>query len=197
MPICKFSSAIPCKKYFIYHPLIKKILYLVYINKDRKVVSIYTIPKKYDKSIAPYPFESNATKNKTIWAYTKFIKEYKYKKIYIGASNGKSRISDHYKIKNNGLLLELSKNNYVFIGEVGIMEFHLDDKILKLLTPVGYPVIYGEKHIYHLYEGRFIQVISRNDLPKKMSDSEIEDTWYKMYDNPIQYSYINVEKVKM
>jgi len=30
-----------------------------------------------------------------------------------------------------------------------------------------------------------------------MSDSEIEDTWYKMYDNPIQYSYINVEKVKM
>ena len=28
-----------------------------------------------------------------------------------------------------------------------------------------------------------------------MSDSEIEDTWYKMYDNPIQYSYINVEKI--
>ena len=82
MPISKFSSAIQCKKYFIYHPLIKNIPYLVYINKDRKVVSIYTIPKKYDKSIAPYPFESNATKNKTAWAYTKFIKEYKYKKVY-------------------------------------------------------------------------------------------------------------------
>ena len=49
MPISKFSSAIQCKKYFIYHPLIKNIPYLVYINKDRKVVSIYTIPKKYDK----------------------------------------------------------------------------------------------------------------------------------------------------
>jgi hypothetical protein len=65
MPTCKLSSTIPCKKYFIHHPLVKNIPYLVYINKDRKVVSIYTIPKKYDKSIAPYPFESNATKNKT------------------------------------------------------------------------------------------------------------------------------------
>ena len=148
MPTCKFSSAIQCKKYFIYHPLIKNIPYLVYINKDRKVVSIYTIPKKYDKSIAPYPFESNATKNKTIWAYTKFIKEYKYKKVYIGSSKGKSNISHHYKTKNNGILLELSKREYVFIGEIGIMQFHLDDKILKLLTPLGYPVIYGEKNIF-------------------------------------------------
>ena len=106
----------------------------MYINKDRKVVSIYTIPKKYDKNIAPYPFESNATKNKTIWAYTKFIKEYKYKKVYIGSSKGKSNISHHYKTKNNGILLELSKREYVFIGEIGIMEFNLDDKILKLLT---------------------------------------------------------------
>lgn len=29
-----------------------------------------------------------------------------------------------------------------------------------------------------------------------MSDSEIEDTWYKMYDNPIHYSSINVKKSK-
>jgi hypothetical protein len=75
------------------------------------------------------------------------------------------------------------------------MEFNLDDKILKLLTPVGYPVIYGEKNIYHLYSGNVIEVISRNDLPKKMSDSEIEDTWYKIYDNSIQYSSINVTRI--
>ena len=35
----------------------------------------------------------------------------------------------------------------------------------------------------------------RNDLPKKMSDSEIEDTWYKIYNDSIQYSSINVEKI--
>jgi len=73
------------------------------------------------------------------------------------------------------------------------MEFHLDDKILKLLTPVGYPVIFGEKNVYHLYEGRFIEVISRNDLPNKMSDSEIEDTWYKLSSKaPL---YISVERI--
>ena len=185
MPTCKLSSAIQCKKYFIHHPLVKNIPYLIYINK--KKVSIYTLPKKYDKNIPPYPFESNATKNKTAWAYTKFIKE------YIGSSKGKSNISHHYKTKNNGILLELSKNNYVFIGEIGIMEFQLDDKILKLLTPVGYPVIFGEKNVYHLYEGNTIQVISRNDLPQKMSDSEIEDTFYK--NNLIMHSSISVERI--
>ena len=181
------SKSSSSKKYFIYNPSVVNIPYLVYVNENKKTASIYTLPldkksrQSYDEHDIPsHPSDSNAKKDKTTWAYTIFIKEYKYKKIYIGHSDGKSRISDHYKIKNNGLLLELSKNNYVFIGEVGIMEFHLDDKILKLLTPVGYPVIFGEKNIYHLYEGRFIEVISRNDLPKKMSDSEIEDTWYKL-----------------
>ena len=202
------------KKYFIYHPSVRNIPYLVYVNENKKTASIYTLPidKKsrqiYDeKNIPSHPSDSNAKKDKTTWAYTKFIKEYKYKKMFIGSSDGKSRISEHYKIKNNGILLELepksflssifnfSKNNYVFIGEIGIMEFHLDDKILKLLTPVGYPVIFGEKNIYHLYSGNVIEVISRNDLPKKMSDSEIEDTWYKIYDDSIQYSSINVKKI--
>jgi len=189
MPICKFSSAIQSKKYFIHHPLIKNIPYLIYINK--KTASIYTIPKKYDKNIAPYPFESNATKNKTVWAYIKFIKEYKYKSLFIGLSKGKSNISYHYKTKNNGILLKLSKIEYVFIGEIGIMEFNLDDKILKLLTPLGYPVIYGEKKIYHLYKKNTIKIINRKDLPKKMTNSEIEDTFY----NPIVNAYISVKRV--
>ena len=195
MPTCKLSSAIQGKKYFIYHPLVKNIPYLIYIYK--KTASIYTLPKKYDKNIAPYPFESNATKNKTAWAYTKFIKEYKYKKVFIGSSKGKSNISHHYKTKNNGILLELCKRKYVFIGEIGIMEFNLDDKILKLLTPLGYPVIYGEKNIYHLYKKNTIKIISRTDLPKKMSDLEIEDTFYKFFDknNPILYSSIYVERI--
>jgi hypothetical protein len=198
------SKSSSSKKYFIYHPSVVNIPYLVYVNENKKTASIYTLPlDKKSINIPSHPSDSNAKKDKTTLAYTIFIKEYKYKKIYIGSSNGKSKRSDHYKIKNNGLLLELepksflssifnfSKNNYVFIGEVGIMEFHLDDKILKLLTPVGYPVIFGEKNVYHLYEGRFIEVISRNDLPKKMSDSEIEDTFYKI-SNP---SSISVKKI--
>lgn len=188
------SKSSSSKKYFIYHPSVVNIPYLVYVNENKKTASIYTLPldkksrQTYDEHDIPsHPSDSSAKKYKTTWAYTIFIKEYKYKKIYIGSSSGKSRISDHYKIKNNGLLLELSKNNYVFIGEVGIMEFQLDDKILKLLTPVGYPVIFGEKNVYHLYEGRFIQLISRNNLPQKMSDSEIEDTFYKI-SNPSSIS---------
>ena len=88
-------------------------------------------------------------------------------------------------------MLELSKREYVFIGEIGIMEFQLDDKILKLLTPLGYPVIYGEKNIYHLYKKNTIKIINRKDLPKKMTNSEIEDTFY----NPIAHEYISVKRI--
>ena len=42
----------------------------------------------------------------------KICKKYKYK-IYYGSSQGKSKISDHYKIKNNGFLLELIINMYI------------------------------------------------------------------------------------
>ncbi len=78
------------------------------------------------------------------------------------------------------------------------MEFHLDDKILKLLTPIGCPVIFGEKNVYHLYEGRFIQVTPQNNLPNKMNDSEIEDTFYKFFDknNPIAPLYISVKRIQ-
>ena len=118
----KQSSKSSSKKYFIYHPSVVNIPYLVYVNENKKTASIYTLPldkksrQMYDeKNIPSHPSDSNAKKDKTTWAYTIFIKEYKYKKIYVGSSSGKSRISDHYKIKNNGILLELSKNNYVFI----------------------------------------------------------------------------------
>jgi hypothetical protein len=199
----KFFTEITGKKYFIYDNFIKNIPYLVYVNENKKIVSIYTLQinskliKIYnEKNIPPHPSNSNAKKDKTTWAYTEFINEYKYKKIFIGYSNGKSNISNHYKIKNNGILLELSKNNYVYIGEIGIMEFYLDDKIIKLLTPVGYPVILGEKNIYHLYNGDNIEVISRKDLPKNICNSDIEDTFYKIFDknNPIKSKLINVKK---
>jgi hypothetical protein len=58
---------------------------------------------------------------------------------------------------------------------------------------VGYPVIFGEKNIYHLYEGRFIEGIPRNNLPNKMSDSEIEDTFYK--NDKIVSSSISVKRI--
>jgi hypothetical protein len=30
------------------------------------------------------------------------------------------------------------------------LEFYLNNKILKLLTSLGFPVIYGKKYIHHL-----------------------------------------------
>lgn len=50
--------------------------------------------------------------------------------------------------------------------------------------------------MYHLYNRKDIEVISRKDLPKNMCDSDIEDTFYKIYDknSPIKSKLINVKK---
>jgi hypothetical protein len=64
-------------------------------------------------------------------------------------------------------LLKLSKREYIFIGEIGIIEFNLDAKILKLLSPLGYPVIYGEKHIYHLYKKKYYKNNKSERFTKK------------------------------
>ena len=95
------KSEITGKKYFIYHPSVVNIPYLVYVNENKKTASIYTLPldkklrQTYDeKNIPSHPSDSNAKKDKTTLEYKIFIKEYKYKKMFIGSSNGKSRISD-------------------------------------------------------------------------------------------------------
>ena len=194
------------KKYFIWHPSIINISpFIVYINQNKKNLNIYTLPNKkeirkelYEKNIPCHPSEPNSKKNKTAYAYTKIVKEYKYKKIYYGSSNGKSRISDNYKIKNNGFLLELD-NKYVYIGNVGIMEFTLNDDIIKFLTPLGYPVIYGQKNIYHLFNEKSIDILKRSDFKKSMTNSEIEDTYYKInhFNNSIEIKSIKVKQIKI
>ena len=79
------------------------------------------------------------------------------------------------------------------------MEFKLNDYIIKFLTPLGYPVIYGQKNIYHLYNEKSIDILKRDDFKKSMTNSEIEDTYYKIYDfnNPIEIKSIKIKKIKI
>ena len=68
----KQSSNSSSKKYFIYHPYVINIPYLVYVNENKKTASIYTLPidkksrQMYDeKNIPSHPFDSNVKKDKT------------------------------------------------------------------------------------------------------------------------------------
>ena len=79
------------------------------------------------------------------------------------------------------------------------MEFKLNDNIIKFLTPLGYPIIYGQKNIYHLYNEKSIDILKRSNFKKSMTNSEIEDTYYKIYDfkNPIEIKSIKVKQIKI
>lgn len=176
------------KKYFIHQDQIKDIQYLVYLNEKKKELYIYTLPK--DKKILKelvkddipmMSIEKTSYKNKRIYAYTRLIQKYKYKKIYKGSSEGKSMISDGYKIKNNGFLLNISNNKYILISDIGIYEIVFKEKILKLLTPVNEPVIIGEDNLYtfDLDKGKnknVLKSVKKENIDKK----DYEDVWYKL-----------------
>ena len=174
------------KKYFIHQDQIKDIQYLLYLNEKKKELYIYTLPK--DKkilkkllkdNIPTMSIEKKHIKIKKIYAYTRLIQKYKYQKIYKGSSKGKSIISDGYKIKNNGFLLNISNNKYILISDIGIYEILFKEKILKLLTPVDGPVIIGEDHLYtfDLDKGKnVLKSIIKENIDKK----DYEDIWYKL-----------------
>ena len=173
------------KKYFISNPQ-TDIDYLLYLNKTNNEVYVYTLPDNkniLEKLLENYNIPTHFTddiknKNKTAWAYIKLYNKYKYKNIYIGSTDGKSKLGDNMKLKNNGFLLEINNNNYIYVGDSGIYKFKLNDVIEKILTPLGSPLIVGKKNIYHLESKVGIERIY---MPKNMSDSEMEDTWYGIF----------------
>jgi hypothetical protein len=186
------------KKYFIHQDQIKDIQYLVYLNEKKKELYIYTLPK-YKKilkellkdDIPMMSIEKTSYKNKKKYAYTRLIEKYKYKKIYKGSSEGKSIISDGYKIKNNGFLLNISNNKYILISDIGIYEIVFKEKILKLLTPVNEPVIIGEDNLYtfDLDKGKnknILKSVNKENIKKK----DYEDVWYKLQDKELYKSKI-------
>lgn len=72
-----------------------------------------------------------------------------YHNIFIGKTEYKDG-------KGNSLLIKLTDNKYVFIGEY-IYEFNTDDNIIKYMSPIGnndipYPYAIGEKNIYLMIE---------------------------------------------
>lgn len=135
--------------------------------------------------------EKSTYKNKKSYAYTRLIQKYKYKKLYKGSSDGKSIISDGYKIKNNGFLLNISNNKYILISDIGIYEIIFKEKILKLLTPVNEPVIIVEDNLYTFdldkaKNKNILKSVNKENIEKK----DYEDVWYKLQDKELYKSKI-------
>lgn len=98
--------------------------------------------------------------------YSEKIKTFTTKKIYIGKSpkNEMTKFSGGYgeKWDGNTILLELTGNKYVYLGET-ITEFTLQkgDKVEKYWSPVGnsavpYAFILGEKNVYFMWDMMYI-----------------------------------------
>lgn len=144
--------------------------FLVYVSK--KDVQIYKEDKKFYSTWSDW----NTNDNNNKWIYIKLIKEYKPLEIFIGKSplNNMTKFSGGHgkQFDGNSVLLKISKDRYVFIGNT-IYEFSTDnDKILKYYSPVGnndvpYPFAYGEKNVYFMLNNKYIPYDNIKELENK------------------------------
>ena len=118
--------------------------------------------------------------------YTKLFIEYKHVvKIHIGKSqlNEMTEFSGGYgpKFDGNTILVEISKNRYVYISNK-IIEFPLKDHVIKYYSSVGnsdvpYPIILGETNVYFMLD---LKYVSRKYFSDNVTDTEWSDA-YSMY----------------
>jgi len=137
--------------------------------------------------VSVYEQENWRDQYDTIQDYTKLIKTFSnVKKIFIGKD---TKLGS--KFDGNSILLQLSKNKYVYIGS-WIYEFVTkDDHIVAYYSQVGnsdvpYPVALGEKNVYfmldpiHAISGRMMGggLVPRSTFPP---NTDWEDAYMLFY----------------
>ena len=124
-------------------------------------------------------------------AYTKLIKTFSnVKKIFIGKDRKLGK-----KFDGNSILLQLSKNKYVYIGSWIYEFFTKDDTIVAYFSKMGnsdvpYPVALGEKNVYFMLEatnkatyGRRKHVVGAAIVPRSAFPPNVdwEDAYMLFY----------------
>jgi hypothetical protein len=162
------------KRYYTHFNYFRPIL--VYVGKN----DVYTYT--YPKSALKNEWIGKVDDNKHL--YTKFIKKFKFDKIFIGKSplNEMTKFSEGYGpyFNGNSILLNINKNNnsYIFIGK-NIIKFTSYNPITKFVSPVGdnyvpYPYAIDNNNLYYLLIDDIIT---------------IEFNKNSKYDNPYYYYY--------
>jgi hypothetical protein len=185
------------KSYFIHNNYDKP--FLVYINKNN--IFIY----KKSKNIDSANYDINSNKNK--WMYIDLVKKYNsVTKIFIGKSilNRTTKFSKGYgpSFDGNSILVQLSKNRYLYIGSE-IYEFILtNDTVIYYFSSVGnndlpYPVIIGNNNIYFMLDKT---LIAKNKLPL-LTNTELSNVYsyyYGQKGNEVLADYAtNIKSVKI
>ena len=132
-----------------------------------------------NKNVKVYKIGDEFENQEYVWKhyYTKLVKEYNVKKVFIGKSlkNEMTLFSKGYgkKFDGNTVLLELPGNKYVYIG-CNIYEFTGKDKILSYMSPVGnnnvpYPFAIGEENVYFMLDKvyvplKYIEAVSKMEM---------------------------------
>ena len=123
--------------------------YLVYLGK--KDAYIYEKPTKIEIDWSNYSREDDDNR----WMYIKLVKHVKFIKAFVGNSPvcKMTKFSGGIgkRFDGNSILLQTSKNKYVYIGSM-IEDIKIDDQVIRYYSPVGnndvpYPYAIGKKYI--------------------------------------------------
>jgi hypothetical protein len=187
------------KQYFIHNNGKKP--FLVYISKNE--CNIYTYNGINDNK---YYLSQEDIDNEEKWIYFNKVATYKNPiKVFIGKSPKiKIFINDFGKdFDGNTILLQIEKENYVFIGPF-IYEFSIkDDKIIEYYSPLNYdipnPYAIGNKNIYFMRDMVYVPIDNFSNLNNEEFWFEFNPKKkYKKIVKPIlNTKKINIKKINI
>ena len=132
------------------------------VHDDGKKIQIFKTDIKFKINVNNIPME-------------KYL-DIKYKKIFVGKDNNN-------KNTGNSLLLQISKNKYIYVGS-SIYMFQIDDTIISYKSPIGnsdvpYPYAIGTKYTYLMIEKVYIDnKVLEGSFPKYI---DTNDPYAKYY----------------
>jgi hypothetical protein len=170
---------------FIYDKLSKPI-FLVYISKNK--VFIYNLSTKYYVKNSDWSPDNNNNK----WMYINLFKTYTYKKIFIGKNHNS-------KYDGNRLLLNIDKNNYIYIGD-NIYKFKTNEEIKDFYSPITnkkipkpFPISISDKNTYFMI---FKSYVPNNKITIKSNNIGKLYDYYYLKKNKQEPLIIHSQKMK-
>lgn len=152
--------------------------YIVYVNSSRTTVSVFCIPK--NNYVMNSDWSTDRSEN--YGYFTELVKKYK------NVRNVMAGVDKTENMTGNSVLIRLSGNNYVYIGDC-IYSFKPDETITEYYSNVGnscvpYPVGVSKSYVYFMLDKVYVEKTEFPEVDFTNSDqvSDLYSHFYKAGD---------------
>jgi len=175
---------------------VKNRVYSTHYNGDRPFIVVVNNANIYVYTYQNHQPDIENIKKNYKQNYTKFVLK---TDLFDGYWTGVD--TSDYKFHGTTILVKISANRYIFIGNV-ITQFNTDDEIVTYVSYVGnnavpYPIAFGVDNLYFMLDNQYVK---REEFTTAVSIMNSEKLYQEFYGSFVEHvglvSTVNKNKIK-